>query len=293
MASSTVIKIVVPFSPGGVADLVARQIGQFLSTKLKQPFIIENRPGAGGSIGATEVANSDPDEVVLLVASVAVITNNIGTTDIKYDESKLIPVINFGRTPTVLVTSNQYPVKNIQQWRRIDPTTPIMAGSAGTMTLSHLSLENLKKSTKKNIVHVPYKGQSAVIPDLINGNVNMAVLFYPVALPYIKSGQLNAIAIDSPNRSTELPNVPTFAEAGFPELFQHSWTMLLSNQTNNNQELEKIRQTLVESLTDTTQSQTLRSAGIIINKKDILPSPNFLHNEKTKLTPLIMQVDQK
>ena len=160
------------------------------------------------------------------------------------------------------------------------------------MWRSRYPLKPKVKQTNKNILHVPYKGQALLLPDLISGNINMAVLFYPVVDSFVKSGQLIPIAVDAASRLAELPNTPTFSEAGIPELNRHSWMMLLSNQTNNVDEVTKIRQLLINLLNDPTQSKQLQSAtGLIINKKTMVPKPNFLQDEKVRITPVIMQVD--
>jgi tripartite-type tricarboxylate transporter receptor subunit TctC len=144
MASSNVVKLVVPFSAGGATDQLARAIVPYLSEGLKKTIIIENKPGASGAIGtASVVNNSSPDDTVLVINNLPLVTNPIINKGARYDMSQLVPLIKFGYIPSVLAVSSRGPIKNIEQWKSLDSSKVLMGGSAGIMTLSHLYLENL------------------------------------------------------------------------------------------------------------------------------------------------------
>ena len=282
---STTIRLVLPFAPGGAADLVSRQIQDVLSQKLQKPVVIEYHPGAGGDIGTKIVEKSDPTETVLIMQNFPVIANNIN------NDIKLVPLVEVGRIPLVVVASPKAGIKSLHQFKNLNQSVPIFGGSAGVQTLSDTSLTNLKKVTKKNIINIPYKGQSLVLTDLINGNLTMACLFYPVVKPYIDSGQLIPLAVDSDRRLVELPNVSTLHENKINGLYQHSWFVLFSNQTTNKNKVQQIQQILKDALTDSEQSKAFTKLYLEISKKSVIPPDNFIENEKKLIKPLL-QVDK-
>jgi tripartite-type tricarboxylate transporter receptor subunit TctC len=218
--SGQTIRIVVPYPPGGTTDLLGRLVTEKLAGALKQSVITENRPGAGGNIGAALVAKSKPDGATLLFT--AVTTPAIAHTlypNLPYDVRKdLEPVAVVGSLPFVLLVSNDLPVKNTAELLALARSKPgtINYGSAGSGTTAHLAGELFKSMAGIDIVHVPYKGNGPALADIMGGHLQMMFDFVPSALQLIKSGKLRAIAVTSATRSATLPNVPTLSESGVP-----------------------------------------------------------------------------
>jgi tripartite-type tricarboxylate transporter receptor subunit TctC len=214
-------RIVVPFVPGGSTDILGRIIAEKLSTPLKQSVIVENRPGAGGTVGSQFVAKSTPDGSTLLLTSVT--TAAIAYTlypNLQYDLTKdFEPVAVIGSIPLVLLVSNKLPIKTLDDLIVYAKNNPgkLTFGSAGNGTSPHLAGELFKKTANINMVHVPYKGNSPALNDLMGGHLNIMFDFLPSSIQLIKSNKVNAIAITSPKRSTLLPNVPTMSESGLKD----------------------------------------------------------------------------
>jgi tripartite-type tricarboxylate transporter receptor subunit TctC len=220
ISGDNTIKVVVPYPPGGTTDLLGRLLAEKLGDRLKQAAIVENRPGAGGNIGATGVARSKPDGNTLLFT--AVTTPAIAHTlysNLQYDVRKdLTPVAVVGSVPFVLLVSNNFPAKNTAELLQLAKQRPgvINFGSAGIGTTAHLAGELFKSMTGIDIVHVPYKGNGPALADILGGHLDVMFDFLPSALQLIKSGKVRALGVSSPTRSSAWPNIPTRAEAGAP-----------------------------------------------------------------------------
>ncbi len=214
------IKLIVPYPPGGTTDIIGRILGEKLGDSLKQTVITENRPGAGGNIGAALVAKSRPDGSSLLVTAVS--TPAIAHTlynNLQYDLRRdLEPVAVVGSLPFVLLVSNTLPAKNTAELLALIKSRPgkFNFGSAGTGTTAHLTGELFKSMAGIQITHVPYKGNGPALTDLMGGHLDMMFDFLPSALQLVSAGKVRAIAVSSSERSPALPNVPTLAESGVP-----------------------------------------------------------------------------
>ncbi|HAL37824.1 MAG TPA: hypothetical protein DCP03_06770 [Polaromonas sp.] len=212
------IHLVVGFPPGGINDIVARIVAQKLGDRVGKPVIVENRAGAGGTLGADYVAKAKPDGYTLLLGSVS----NIAMApsqykSLPYDPPKdFEPVALVASSPNILVVNPSFPARSVKELVALAKQRPgsINYASAGNGTSNHLTVELLKTMAGIDLVHVPYKGDSAGIIDVIAGQVPMMFPTLPVALPFIKSGKLRAIAVSSANRSTLAPDVPTVDESG-------------------------------------------------------------------------------
>jgi tripartite-type tricarboxylate transporter receptor subunit TctC len=214
---SKTIKWVVPFPPGGAMDVMARTLGDKLSKSMKQPVIIENRPGAGGAIGSSIVAKSDPDGHTLMIVSIGHAVNPSLYPKLSYDAEKdFEPVSLVGIVPNVLVVNPSLKANNVNELIALAKQQPggLAYASAGNGTTVHLAAELFNSMTGVDIMHVPYKGSSPAVTDLIGGQVNLMFDSVSSAKPYIDSGRLKALAVTTAKRSSALPNVPTVAEAG-------------------------------------------------------------------------------
>jgi tripartite-type tricarboxylate transporter receptor subunit TctC len=223
---SHAIRLIVPFPPAGATDIVGRIVAQKLGERLGQPVVVENRPGAGGSLGSELAAKSAPDGYTILIATTS--THSIGPVlqKLPYDPIRdFAPITQVANIPNVLVASPKMPVKSLQDLVALAKAQPgkLNYASSGIGTIVHLNGELFKMLAKVDMVHVPYKGTQLAIPDLANGSVAMMVDNLASALPNIRSGNVRPLALEAPQRSALLPEVPTFAEAGMPEFDLYVW----------------------------------------------------------------------
>ncbi|MEK7231480.1 MAG: tripartite tricarboxylate transporter substrate binding protein [Pseudomonadota bacterium] len=220
------VRIVVPYAPGGAVDIIARATAQELTKRLGQQIIVDNRTGAGGNIGSDTVAKAPPDGYTLLMASPANTINPSLYTKMPYDPLRdLIPIALIGSVPSVMVANPFLPVRDIKQLIALAKAKPgaLTYGSGGSGTTEHLAGEMFKSFAGIDLLHVPYKGGAQVMIDLIGGQVALMFSNQLGVLPHIKGGKLKALGVASAERSTALPDVPTFAEAGFPDFKVSVW----------------------------------------------------------------------
>jgi tripartite-type tricarboxylate transporter receptor subunit TctC len=221
------VRIIVPFPPGGTTDIVARLVGDQLAATLGQPAVIENRAGAGGAIGATEIARAMPDGYTLGLATVS--THGVNPAinpKLAYDPLRdFTPISNLASVPNVVSAHPSLGISDLRQLVERAKANPgkITYASAGNGSLSHMLGELFKSSTSTDLLHVPYKGVGPALNDTLGGQVNILFDNLPSSLPHIQSGKLRALAVSSAARLDVLPSVPTFAEAGVPQLNDPSW----------------------------------------------------------------------
>jgi tripartite-type tricarboxylate transporter receptor subunit TctC len=221
------IRLIVPYSPGGVTDITARVIAPALGDNLGQTVVIENRPGGASMPASDLVAKSKPDGYTLLLTSTALAANPILFKTIPYDAARdFAPVSFISTVPTVLVVNPSVPAKSVKELIDLCKAKPgaINYGSAGNGSGNHLTTEVFKNATGIDVQHIPYKGGGAVMADLIGGQ-GIAFVFavLPTALPHIKSGKLRALAVSSDRRNPAVPDVPTVAESGVPGFNVTEW----------------------------------------------------------------------
>jgi tripartite-type tricarboxylate transporter receptor subunit TctC len=226
------VKIIVSFTAGGTTDIIARSVGLNLSEKLKQPFVVENKPGASGNIGTEMVVRSPTDGYTVTIASVGPIAINPTLfKDLRFDALvDLVPVVLIADVPNVLVVSPNLPVKNFAEfvaYAKAKPAGTLNYSSTGTGTSSHLSSFMLMDAIGVNAQHIPYKGAEA-LNDLIASRIDFMFATIPSVIAQIKGGKLRAIAVSSPKPSRSLPGVPTVAESGFPDFSAGSWFGMLA-----------------------------------------------------------------
>jgi tripartite-type tricarboxylate transporter receptor subunit TctC len=220
------VKMVVPFPPAGATDVVARFVAQKLGERWGQSVVVDNRPGAGGSIGSDLAAKSTPDGYTLLMATSS--THSIGPSlsKLPYDPIRdFAPVIHVANVPNVLVVSPTLPVKNIKELIALAKSKPgqLNFASSGNGTIVHLNAELFKMLAGIDVQHIPYKGTALSIPDLANGQIAMLFDSLASVMPHIKSNRARPIALNGRTRSPLLPDVPTFAEAGMPAFDTYTW----------------------------------------------------------------------
>lgn len=220
------IKIVVPFSPGGGTDTIARTLSAGMSKELGQTVIVENKPGAGTIIGSDAVAKSAPDGTTILIATFAHAVNPSLRSKLPFDTDKAFdPVVLIGRSPNILVVPASSPYKNIKELVAAAKANPgkLTFASQGVGTSAHLAGELFNNLAGVNLTHVPYKGAGPALNDLLGGQVNMMFATATAAAPLIEGGKVRALGVTTPERSPVRPDVPSIAEAGVPGYAAESW----------------------------------------------------------------------
>ena len=226
------VKIIVPYPPAGTTDILARLIGQRLSERMKQPFMIENRPGAGGAIGSVAVAKAPADGYTLLMATLnSHGINSALIRNLPYDAVKdFAPITIVGNTPNVLVVNPGVPAKNLAELLALARAKPgsLNFGSTSQGGSPHMSGELLKAMTGVDITHIPYKGAGPMLADLIGGQVQTGFDNLPSSIGHIRSGRIHAIAVTTAQRFPGAPEIPTMAESGVPGYEVSAWFGLLA-----------------------------------------------------------------
>jgi tripartite-type tricarboxylate transporter receptor subunit TctC len=226
------VRIVVPFPAGGTTDILARAVAQRFSEAFGQPFVVDNRPGAGGNIGAELVAKSAPDGYTLLMGTVGTHAINPSLyTNMPYDHVKdFAPVFLAAGVPNVLEVNPSLPVHSVAELVAYAKANPgkLNFASSGSGTSIHLSGELFRTMTGVTMQHVPYKGSAPALQDLVGGQVQLMFDNLPSSMALIKAGKLRALAVTSAHRSAALPDLPTIAESGYPAFEASSWFGLLA-----------------------------------------------------------------
>lgn len=225
------VKIVVPYPPGGPTDIVARLVGAKMSERLKQPFVIENRAGAGGNIGAEAVAKAPADGYTLVLATTAHSINPSLFPSLGYDVVRdFAPVVLLTRSPLVVVVNPQVPATTITELIALAKAKPdtIAYGSSGNGQSTHLAAEFFKSLSGTKMTHVPYKGSAPALIDLAGGQVQVMFDTMLSAMPQAKQGRIRALAVTSATRSGAAPDLPTVAETGLPGYEAVAWFGLLA-----------------------------------------------------------------
>ncbi len=249
-----VVKVVVPYTPGAVTDVAGRSVAQGLSEIWGQPVIVENRPGAGTTIGADYVAKSAPDGYTLLFADNA--TFAIAPhlfTKINYDAlTAFAPITVAFRSTLVFAISNAIPAKDFKEFLAYVRANPgkVVYGSWGNGSNPHLAIEQLKQMAGLDMVHVPYKGGAPALADLIGGRVGLMLASYPLFAPNWKAGKLKVVAAAGEKRIPALPDLPTVIESGVPGYTMISWFAMMGTRGTPAPVLEKIRGDIVKILKD-------------------------------------------
>lgn len=220
------IRLILPYPPGGPTDLLARVVAAEMSNTLGQQVVVDNRPGASGMIGAEQVARATPDGYTFLAnASLHVINPSI-YPDMRYDAIKdFAPITQLAAVPLVLVVPPSSPIKKIQDIETVNSKNPgkLSFGSAGTASSQQLAGESFKIAAGIDMLHVPYRGSSPALADLVGGQIDLMFDSMPSAMPFITSGQLRAVAVTTSKRAAALPDVPTVAESGYPGFDISTW----------------------------------------------------------------------
>jgi len=226
------VRVVIPYPPGSTPDIVGRAASSKLQEALGQPFVVENRTGAGGNIGADAVAKAAPDGYTLLVGiNGPAAINKYLYKDLAYDSDKdLLPVSLLASAPQMLVVTPSVAAGDFTSFIEYLKRNPgrLSYGSAGSGSAAHLTMELLKSDAKVFVVHIPYRGFPPAVTDLLSGNIQAMFAIIPAVLPQVKAGKLKALAVTGLKRSASAPEVPSVAELGYPQLESLAWIGLLA-----------------------------------------------------------------
>jgi tripartite-type tricarboxylate transporter receptor subunit TctC len=242
------IKWVVPFAPGGANDLIARAAADGVSKRLKQPIVIENKPGAGTLVGSDYAAKSKPDGYTFLIASAGLITNSLIRKDMPYKDEDLVPVGMIAVAPSVIVVNPGIPVSNLKEfvaWAKNQGANGVSWSTAGTASTPHFVAEMLKEAGVDNIVIVPYKSGNEGVTAVISGNTVATSEASIVVLPQIRGGKLKALATTYDTRISAEKSIPTTKEAGFPGVKIGHWAGLYAPAHTPKAIIEKMNEELL------------------------------------------------
>ena len=260
------VQLVVPFPPGGAVDIVGRTISKKLGDRLGQPIVVENKAGAGTVVGAAYVANAPADGYTLLISSGSTFTVNPAlNAKLPYDPVKSYePVGLVTRVPLILLAHRDVPVNNLRQLIAAVQRTPdkFSYGSFGNGTTGHFAAELTWSAAGIKLMHVPYRGSAPAMPDLMGGQIPFTIDTVAAALPQLKAGKIKAIAVTGATRATQLPDVPTVAESGFPGFSADSWLAVVAPRGLPAEARAKLHKALAETMADAEIRSKLIAAGL-------------------------------
>ncbi|MGD9946523.1 MAG: Bug family tripartite tricarboxylate transporter substrate binding protein [Burkholderiaceae bacterium] len=280
------LRIIVPFPPGGSTDLLARRIAEKLSVSFGQPVIVENKPGAGGTLGSDQVAKSAPDGYTLLMGVTG--SNAIAGAlyqKLPYDPAKdFDPVTMVVSAPLVLVTNQAMPGTTVADFIAHAKRNPekVTHGSPGNGTSMHLTGEMFALASETRLVHIPYKGSAGAVQDLLGGQISAMFGDLLVVLPYVKEGRLKAIAVTSKQRHPMLPDVPTVAESGLRDFEALSWQGLFAPAGTPAPVLARLNEETVKALKSPDMHEFFATRGFVVGGNSPAEAKRFIQDEVAK-----------
>lgn len=284
------ISLVVPYAPGGGVDTVGRIVAKGLGEKLGQSVVVENKAGAGSNIGSDFVAKSAPDGYTLLLASPATAVNVSLYKRMPFDPVKdLRPVTLVGKVPSVMIVSNDLPVKTLQDFVDLAKKEPgkLNFGSGGNGTSEHLAGEMFKNMAGLDIVHVPYKGGAAALVDLVAGRISAIIINQITALPMIESGKVRALAVADDKRSSKLPETPTFSEQGYSDYRVSVWWGVMAPAGVPDGIVAKLDAKVREGIATSSSQQSLEAMGVDVLAQGPQQFGDFLADEIKRWSEIV------
>ena len=261
------VRVVVTTAPGGASDIIIRPLVQKLTESLKQPFFVDNKPGASGMIAMEYVAKAPPDGYTLVFGTIGTFTSNPAVyTKVTYDSLKSYShVALIGKTYMTLAVSSNLPVKTLKEFVDYAKANPgkLTYGSFGTGSIAHLLGASFSEINGAQTVHVPYKGSLPAITALMAGEIDFIVDTLPSALPFIKQGRIKALGINSPERHEAAPEIPTFAEAGYPQFKTTPWWAIAFPANTPRPIVQKLNLAINEALKSPDLIESYRSKYLI------------------------------
>lgn len=260
------IKVVVPFPPGGSTDIIGRMVAEYLQQQLGKPVIVDNLPGATGTIGVSAVARAKPDGYTFLMGSVGtIVTNHFAYEKLPFTIDAIAPVINLAETPNVLMVRPSLGVNTPAELVAYMKANPgkLQHGSSGIASSSHVSCEVFKIRAGVSAVHIPYKGGTPMLADLVGGTIDFSIDQISSALKLIQAGRIKALAVTSRTRSTQLPDVPTLSETILPDFVMSPWFSVGAPEGTPKPIIGRVNAALNQMLTDKAVLAKLDGYGIV------------------------------
>jgi tripartite-type tricarboxylate transporter receptor subunit TctC len=287
------VRMVVPFAPGGSADLVARVLGQGLAESWGQQVIVENRPGASGMVGNELVARSAPDGYTLTIGTLGPFAvNQTLFAKVPYDNMRdFAPITLTGISSHILVAHPSMPVENVNDLIALARAKPglLTFASSGTGNATHLTLELFKAAAGLDLVHVPYKGGGPAMADLVGGQVAFSFASMPSALQFIQAGRLRAIAVSGAQRSALFPNVPTVAQSALPGFASEDWQGILAPAKTPDDIVLKLNAEIARVLGGSEVKRKLAAAGFDARTSTPQWFAQFIQAETLKWAKLLKE----
>ena len=286
------VTIIVPYAAGGSLDVVTRILARSLTTRLGQTVLVENKAGAGSNIGAAYVAKSPPDGHTLFLASPATAINVSLYAQMTYDPEKdLIPVSLITAVPSVLIVPTPSPFKSVAELVAYAKQNPgkLNYSSGGAGSSEHLGSEMFKFYTGVDVTHIPYKGGAPAMADLMAGQVSMMFSNRIGALPHIRSGKLRALGVADSVRSPQLPDVPTFAEAGYPNLKVLVWSGIMAPAGTPAAIVNRLHGVITEAMQAPEMKTQMDEMGVTIASGGPAQFGDFLKREIALWRPIVKQ----
>jgi tripartite-type tricarboxylate transporter receptor subunit TctC len=285
-----VVRIVVPYPPGGTVDAVARTIAARLSESMGQQFIVDNRPGASGTIGSTAVAKSPADGYTLLIQASTFVASPLLMGNVPYDiEKDFTPITNLGSVPLLVTAYPGTPAKNLKEFLaaiKADPKKYVF-GTSAVGSASHLAEEAIKYEAKVDFTIIPYKGTSPALTDVMGGHISAMVDALPSTMPHVKSGKLKPLAVTTAKRVPALPDVPTVAESGLEGFEMVSWYGLWAPASLPPELVTKLHQEVAKALKSPQVAKALLDYGFIASGSTPEEFKAYIKNESAKYAKLI------
>jgi tripartite-type tricarboxylate transporter receptor subunit TctC len=284
------VKLVVPFSPGGAVDILARIIGQRLSEQMGQPVIVDNRPGANSNLAAELVVKAPADGYTVLIAANGLATNTTLYPNLPFNVLRdLAPVARIGYAPLILVTAPSFPARSLKELIAMGKAGPgkLTYASAGNGTSSHLAGEMLKVSAQVDVLHVPYKGGAPAIVDLLGERISFMLLDPLQVMSHIKAQRMRALAVGSPKRLSLLPDVPTAAEAGLPGFEASVWWGFVVPAKTPREIVARLNAETLKALADPAVKEKLADMGVVITAGTPEQFAEFIKAETDRWAGLI------
>ncbi|RXT33560.1 Bug family tripartite tricarboxylate transporter substrate binding protein [Bradyrhizobium betae] len=284
------IKLIVPFPAGGPNDIIARVIGQRMSELSGQPVLIDNRAGQGGVLGTDAVSKAAPDGYTIAISSAGALAISPSMERVAYDTaSDLTPITLVATVPEMLVVATNVEAKNVSELIALARAQPgkLNFASSGPGSLPHLAGELFKLTAKIDIVHVPYRGAAPAVNDLLGQQVQMTFLDLPVLLPQVKAGALRPIAVGSPERAPTAPDVPTMAEAGFPDLRIENWYGLVAPKGTPKEIVTALHGLATKAMADPAVKEKLAAQGATLIGDEPEHFRSFIADETKKWAKVI------
>jgi tripartite-type tricarboxylate transporter receptor subunit TctC len=258
------VRLVVPFAPGGGSDFTARLIAQRLGERMGQTFLVENKPGAGGNLGAEQVVRSPGDGYTLLLIS-ASYTVNPSVYKLSFDAiNDITPIVQVSGGPYVVAVHPSVPAQTLAEFVALAKKEPdkLAYGSAGNGSIMHVASEYLLHTAGMRVLHVPYKGTGPALSDTIAGNLQLVLGAVPTTLPQVKAGKLRALAVTTKKRIAAAPDIPTVAESGYPDYEVTNWHGLIGPKGMPKEIVERLNREVNDAIHGAEMKKQLATDGL-------------------------------